>query len=209
MLLPTFYYPYNIQINNYPVENYDAFKDEIFKIQQTTAPENPYSPPAYNPPAQVDPFQAFQDPFSSPPQNQLAITSPQSQNNFSADWSNVFNASGSESNGLGQLVDPFAVDPFNNHVSNQVAKTNDFDNAWSNQKNNGFQASFMNQAVASSTDNFDNGFGADDNWAFNALANTKNSKTDSASHKTSNATTTTTNNENDNWANFDNGTYIC
>lgn len=182
-------------------ENYDAFKDEIIKIQKSAVQLN--NSEQTIPPQVHDPFEIAPDPFgtvaglstvnTSPPQNQ--------SNNFSVDWSNTFDQKAIESNSFGANSDPFASDPFQTKPGTSASN---FDDMWANQaiNKNGFQKGFISPDT--STNDF-SGFGNDDNWATTASITQTNTLKETPKLNDSNPTNT---NDSNNWANFDDGIYV-
>jgi myosin heavy subunit len=118
---------------NTPKENYDAFKDEIIKIQQSSQQQNNF--PALSmsersrsalPQATTTTTDTTFDPFTSP------LTSNTKTNN---DWSNAFATSPTLTTTLTNNSDPFAsnIDPFGAASTTTLwpntAKSNGFENA--------------------------------------------------------------------------------
>ncbi|CAF0787535.1 unnamed protein product [Brachionus calyciflorus] len=185
-----------------PKDNYEAMKDEIFKIQQTTTTSNKSQP--------TSPVNNF-DPFSPGP----TVTSSKTETtpatgNFNVDWTSAFDQQNESTNGFGVDHDPFTsfnenkqdtskVDPFASFtaVQSQTNTNNNtnFDDIWSSNNNQPVKTS--NAAFETAFGDFptspsvNNGFGTDDNWASNAFTNqtspSKNTNTNSSFNNTNTA----------------------
>ena len=156
---------FDLIILNKFIENYDALKDEIFKIQQTSLTNG--TAKAISPPPQAATSQdlfstSFTDPFGAAKVPQQSFTPDnninQTKSDFSVDWSNAFDQTNktneSMTNGFGLSIDPFAsfnaagesnpapgavsFDPFNSMAvatKTNNVASNNFDDLWSTKSN--------------------------------------------------------------------------
>lgn len=140
------------------IDNYDALKDEIFKIQQTITSKSPANVLPTTTPPPIN-----NDPFASSTTNGPATTT---------DWNNSFDQQITKQT----TVDPFASfagatnepspfdsnDPFASSNVAPATSTNGFDDVWS--------STSKPAANATNVVSFDDAFGpsttsGDDNWA--------------------------------------------
>ncbi|RNA38129.1 intersectin-1 isoform X7 [Brachionus plicatilis] len=152
-----------------PKNNYDAIKDEIFKIQQTTSSKQ----------------EGFFDPFSPGPtvKSSKPESSIKTDSNFNVDWTSAFDHHNETNSGFGVDNDPFTslntkqnekVDPF---AAFSSQKTNiSFEDVWSNAPKPQSNLESVFGEIPKSTSN-NTGFGLDDNWAANLASQTSPTKT--------------------------------
>lgn len=153
-------------ITNYFIllDNYDAIKNEIFKIQQTSSNK---------------PSNSF-DPFSPGPTVTSSKPESNADNHVKLDWSSAFDQNSETNSGFGVDNDPFVSfeakknDLFDNFTTQNTNTT--FDDVWSSgsKPKMNLDSVFTNMPKSTSANT---GFGLDDNWATNLTNKTSPTKT--------------------------------